>query len=183
MRREAHNIMEGREIRESTEKVNRRKKYRRNFVDVLIFFLIAASIASFFFRGWMEKTVNRFLADDSAAVSFVIQNLDADVAADFGLLREFSYENKSFGNLQEYQVQKSTKRVVRTHSLDGSSVFASVEQVNDPHCRNIEGSILIRGTRKDSGFYLNGNTKIAAGMTFEISTKEQKYTILVTKIG
>lgn len=176
--------MEGREIRESGEKTVRKKKYRRNFVDVLILFLIAAAIASFFFRGWMEKTLNRFLADDSAVVSFVIRDLDADLAADFGLVREFSYgDGEEFGNLQDYQLQRSTRRVVRTHSLDGSSVFASVEQVNDPKRRNVTGSILIRGTRKESGFYLGGNTKIAAGMTFEIATKEQKYTILVTKIG
>lgn len=175
--------MEGREIREDGEKTVRKKKYRRNFVDVLILFLIAAAVASFFFRGWLEKTVNRFLADDSTTVSFVIRDLDADLAADFGILREFTYEDGEFGNLQDYQVQKSVKRVVRTHSLDGSSIFASVEQVNDPLRRNVTGSILIRGTRKESGFYLGGNTKIAAGMTFEIFTKDQKYTILVTKIG
>lgn len=175
--------MEGREIREGGEKPVRKRKYRRNFVDVLILFLIAAAVVSFFFRGWMERTVNRFLADDSAYVSFVIRDLDADLASDFGILREFTYEDGEFGNLQDYQVQSAAKRVVRTHSLDGSSVFASVERVNDPRCRNVTGSILIRGARKDSGFYLNGNTKIAAGMTFEICTKEQKYTILVTKIG
>lgn len=175
--------METKEIRENVDKTTRKKKkYRRNFVDVLIVFLIAASIISFFYRGWLENSVNRFLADNSITVRFVIEGLDADLAENFGLERGFTYEGGEFGTLQDFEVNSATTRVVRARSLDGV-LFYGVERITDPRHRSVEGTFLIRGSRKDSGFYLGGTARIAAGMTFEIFAKEQKYTILVTKIG
>lgn len=151
------------------------RKYRRNFVDILVVLLVILSVVSFFFRGQVEKMVNRMMADDNITVSFAISGLDPTVAEQFGAEKEFTYQDEAFGVLQSFDISMGTKTILST------SPFTFMN-VSDSGSRTVTGTILVGGIRKDSGFYLPGGEKIAVGKTFTIHTMGQKFTILITQM-
>lgn len=167
----------GQKVTDKTEKrMPASRKYRVNFVDMLVVLLVVLSVVSFLFRGQAEKLVSRMMADDNVTVGFAITDLDPTVAEQFGAEKEFTYEDETFGVLQSFDISMGTKTILST------SPFIYMN-VSDTGCRTVTGTFLVQGIRKDSGFYLSGGEKIAVGKTFTVYSKGQKFTILITKIG
>ncbi|MGM9680957.1 MAG: DUF4330 family protein [Eubacteriales bacterium] len=152
------------------------RKYRMNFVDILVAILVILSVVSFFFRGQAEKLVNQMMADDTVTVGFAITDLDPTVAEQFGAEKDFTYNDETFGVLQSYDVGMGTKTILSNSPL-------AFKNVSDSGSRTVTGTILVTGIRKDSGFYLASGEKIAVGKTFTVYSMGQKFTILITKIG
>lgn len=160
-----------------------RRKYRRNFIDLLIVVLLVLSIVSFFFRGRIVGILERAVANDQTTVSFVIDGLENRRAENFGNDKKFYLDGLYFGELLSYEEKDAEKMTLISSVYDDSTRLDEFVRARDAEKKQISGTMTVGGNRKDSGFYFNGNKKIAVGITLEVTGGGQKYTILITSIS
>lgn len=172
---------------EYNEQNNRRpkigaKKYRRNFIDLLLLLLIVASVLSFFFRGRLEALMTEAMASDRVSIGFVITDADPRVANTLEVGTTLYLDSKVFGEVGYIDVSDADTVIFKSTVNPDTTRIDEFVRVGDSTKKKISGTLSAVGARKDSGFYLAGKEKIAVGMTLTLSDKGQNYTILVTRV-
>ena len=160
-----------------------RKGYRRNLVDLLIIVIIILSVISLFFRGRIVGLLNNAMSNDRAEIEFVICDVDSETADKFDADAEYYIDGISIGSLALFEIRDSEKMIVQSTVYEDSTRFDEFIRAADSEHKVIRAGATLVGISRESGFYFCGTTKIAVGMTMEISAKEQKYTILITGIS
>jgi hypothetical protein len=161
-----------------------KKKYHRNFMDILVVLLLVLAILSFFLRENLEDIIKGYLSDSSAVVSFVIEDVDENMGADFEIFRTvFYYEDGNFGELLSSEMKNSEAVILVSSVYEDQSENYDFVRVTDPQKYCIVGTMSVIGTQKEDGFYLEGKERLTVGKRMEIYTKENRYSVLITDIS
>lgn len=178
-------------IEKKVEKKPEKKKAHFNIVDVIIIVVVVACIGGIVLRvslidNFKDSTLKEYV------ISFEAEGLSNDQYDAFiksygesdkdGNFISFADRNESIGRIlsvpeaESYIILANGEKV---DSGDAGLAYLGVEIKNDL-LWNIKGKIVCKGTYTESnGFWLNGETFLAANQTIEVTTK---YSQLFLKI-
>lgn len=160
----------------------RGKKYRKNLIDLLIILLVVVSVVSFFFRGRLEELMTQAMASDRATIGFVIVEADQNMVDALETGELLYLEDESFGEIGYIEASDAEKIIFRSTENPDTTRIDEFVRITDTTKMKISGTLTAVGARKDSGFYINGKNKVAAGMTIELSNKNRNFSVLITRV-
>ncbi len=160
------------------EKIYSRVKF--NYIDFLIIIILLMALLSLFFKANIERAINKYISGNSARVLFSIDNIEDDILGTFKNDDKVFYSGGEFGILKSFKVDNSTDMILVSEKSGYNSYEFTKAKNKSTYC--VSGEIIIEGSKRDNGFYLGGNDRVAVGMDFFVTIGNCAYKISVTGI-
>lgn len=158
------------------EKIKKGK--RITAVDIMIALLLILCIVGLGIRiAYGDTGIFQKNEQKEYVVSYVVSGISEKYYKHFAEGSEFSLENgETLGTLL------TDAYISRAEAL-GEGEAAEGETAADSDLRDFRGTILVNGSKTDSGFLLNSRTYLAPNMTITVASPDITVELLITDIA
>lgn len=151
------------------------KNLKFSMYDILILIMVLLCVLGIFFRGAAADGISSAVYNDTAEISFVIEETDKNFISAIRSGDKFYFKNGSeFGTLLEGYSYKNTETYTANEKGD-------LEKIQNTEKYDLQGRFISNGRFTDNGF-LCSSEKIFINSEIELHSKDSLCVIKVIKI-
>ena len=159
----------------------KKKKFSLSGIDIMIILLIILCVVGLVIRNGLIDSILKRTDLSSAEIGFSVSSVTQEVAdsvktGDTVTMLNDSKRSKD-SKLGQIKSVSKTSALTLVEKGDGTP-----ERVTDERLRDMTGTITVSGKMTDSGYMLNGDTYIAAGSKFSVTSGNAVFEILITSV-
>ena len=157
-----------------SEKMEKRRSFRINALDVLVLLLIVAAVAAFFLRGRVQKL---FAEEGTSVVTYTFQVTDVETATAASMQTGVALYSEDGMPMGEVLVCTSDAATDEKTLPGGQMVKVRNGLLT------LSGTVTATGYDVDGFVYLNGGVLLVPGETVYVSTVDAFFALQITGVS